>query len=111
MFQDAFNQLLNLQGRSVALVRLSGPGGVKLTVNIKVAPSNYSRILAGPGSSSIEGFEFLLSADALRNVQFPTPLKKTDKIIDADLGSLSIEEVIPLYDLGGGIIGYRVRTG
>ncbi len=37
-------------------------------------------------------------------------LKRGDKIETSDLGNMAIDEIIEMYDLGGAVLGYRVRT-
>ncbi len=44
-------------------------------------------------------------------VAFPEkPIKRGDKIIDTVFGSMAIDEVIEMVDIGGPIMGYRVRV-
>jgi hypothetical protein len=37
-------------------------------------------------------------------------IKRGDKIVDALLGTLTVDEIMEMYDLGGTILGYRVRA-
>lgn len=99
---DAFNILLGLHKRNVTLRRDDS------TLAVQVSPSNYARNLAGPSEMAIEGREFVISRTQLSGVF--VPLKRGDRIIDADLGTMSIDEIIEMYDFGGAIIGYRLRT-
>lgn len=43
-------------------------------------------------------------------VEFSPKIKRGDKIIDATYGHLAIDEIIEMIDIGGEIMGYRVRT-
>lgn len=76
---------------------------------IRAAPANYFRNLAAPEETAIEGKEFVLSKTNLDSVYFPAP-KRGDRLKDSELGTSTISEVRPMMGLGGGILGYRVRT-
>lgn len=76
---------------------------------IKFAPSNYFRSPAGPSSTVGEGMEFVVRADQVRSALGRNPVR-TDRIYDSELGILVITEARPMFDLGGALIGYRIRT-
>jgi hypothetical protein len=102
--KSAFNNLLNLQARTMTYE----PRDVSIpSFKIKVVPSNYFRNLAGPEEIVIEGQEFVISREFLGDYGAP---KRGDFLLDDELGSNTITEVRPMMDLGGGIIGYRVRS-
>lgn len=105
MLKMAFNYLLKVHSREVTLSR---PGGV--SVDIRVSPSNYFRNLAGVGEVVTEGKEYVLSKEALDDSGFTVPLKRGDRITDPETGLMTISEVREMYDFGGGIIGYRLRS-
>lgn len=105
--KGAFNLLLSLHGRTVELTRFDTP--TDLTVTVRIAPSNYSRNLEGPSESVIPGKEFVVSKEALDIVSFPAP-KRGDRIEDDDMGEMTITEVREMFDFGGALIGYRLRT-
>lgn len=106
--KDAFNSLLSVHARTVTLTRRVA-GGPNLTGQVKVTPANYYRKLAGPDEIIIEGREFVIAKDALTEIGF-TNLRRGDVLTDADMGNMVIDTVREMYDLGGGIIGYRVTT-
>lgn len=102
--KSAFNNLLSLQSRTMTYEprETTAP-----SFEVKVAPSNYFRNLAGPEEIVIEGQEFVIAREFLGSYGVP---KRGDTLIDDELGVNTITEVRPMMDLGGGIIGYRVRT-
>ena len=102
---NAFNQLLFIHSRKVTIKRRD-TGQSK---EIKVSPSNYYRNLNGPEEITMKGREFVISKVSLDSVSFPRP-KRGDVIEDPDLGRNTIVEVREMFDLGGRVIGYRVRT-
>lgn len=104
--EPAFNLMLSLQGRMMTITR---PGETPITGDVKMSPSNYSRNLEGPSETVIPGKEFVVSKSALDLIEFPRP-KRGDRILDADMGTLTISEVREMFDLGGKLMGYRLRT-
>ncbi len=76
--------------------------------SIYISPSNYFRHLAGPEEMTISGREFVISKKVLDSVYYPIP-KKGDRLKDSDLGTMTLSEVREMFDMGGKIIGYRVR--
>jgi hypothetical protein len=78
-------------------------------VPIKIAPSNYSRILASVEETTVAGKEFVISKKSLDVVYFPH-IRRGDRIKDLELGFSVVTEVREMFGLGGDILGYRVRT-
>jgi hypothetical protein len=105
--KSAFDLMLNLHSRSMTLTRYSTP--TDLTGIVTVAPSNYFRNLSGPDSMTMEGREFVISKSSLNAAGF-TNLKKGDRLTDTEIGVSVISEVREMFDFGGEIIGYRIRT-
>jgi hypothetical protein len=105
LLSAAFNMILSKHGRNVQIFR----GDEGAAVNIRVTPANYFRNLAGPEEIIVEGAEFILSKKVLDDVNFPKP-RRGDVIKDAELGYKTLSEVREMYDFGGSILGYRVRT-
>lgn len=103
---DALNLMLSIQSRTMTLTR---PGDEGLSVEVRVSPSNFSRNLEGPSDTTIPGKEFVVSKKVLDEAAFPKP-KRGDRLIDSDMGSMAISEIREMYDLGGAIIAYRLRT-
>jgi hypothetical protein len=99
----AFQTILSIQSRAITISR----PGTALTLAIKAAPSNYFRNLEGPSDMVVEGREFVVAKNQF-NSTYPAP-KRGDRLVDGDLGNMSITEVREMFDLGGGIIGYRMR--
>ena len=102
----AFNFMLTLTARTGTVTR---PGDTPVTIEIKYAASNYSRNLEGPANVVIPGKEFVISYDSFSGTSYPLPLKRGDRMVDPELGTMVISEVREMFDLGGGIMGYRVR--
>jgi len=106
MVREAFNTLTKIHSRSVTLKRLGSPD---LSTTCRITPSNYFRNLEGPSHTTIKGREFVISIDSIA-VPFTPVIKRGDKLIDTQLGSMAIDEIIEMYDFGGAIMGYRVRA-
>lgn len=102
--KTAFNTLLKLHSRDVTISR---PGTV-LTKDIIVSPSNFYRNMEGPADTSIKGREFVIGKDQFDGT-FTSP-KRGDKLQDSELGYMTLREVREMFDIGGAIIGYRIRT-
>lgn len=106
MLKDAFNAVCKMHSREVTLKRIGTPD---LTTSCRVTPSNYSRNLEGPSHTVIHGREFIIPIDSIQS-KFSPVIKRADRIIDAELGQLTIDEVQEMYDFGGSIMAYRVRV-
>jgi hypothetical protein len=102
MLNDAFNSLLSLHKRVMTLSREED------SIEIEATPSNYSRMTAGPSEMVFEGREFIISTAVLKE-PIPRP-KRGDRLTDPELGALSVTDAVEMYNLGGAIIAYRVRT-
>lgn len=101
----AFNLALKIGPRRN--VTLSRPGGY--SADVTVSPSNYSRKLEGPSDTVFKGREFILSKEEMLAKSVPT-LRRGDRMVDAEMGTMVIEEIIEMFDIGGDIMGYRLRT-
>jgi hypothetical protein len=109
MLANAFNFLLSLHSRTVTIERPGdGDDGIG-AVEIKLTPANYFRNLSAPEEVVVEGKEFILSKEVLASVGYPIP-KRGDILEDVDTGLSTISEVREIYDFGGTIMGYRLRT-
>lgn len=102
--KDAFDSLLGVHKRVVTISRSTGE-----SATITVTPSNFFRNLEGPSEVTISGREFVVSARVLAQASFPYP-KRGDRLEDPDLGTLVLSEVREMYDYGGSILGFRIRT-
>ena len=100
---DAFNALLTIQSQTMTLKRDT------LTATVKMAPSNFFRNLDGPANIVVDGREFVLSKKELDSTAFGM-IKRGDKIISAESGTSMIDTIREMYDIGGKVIGYRIRT-
>lgn len=105
MLKDAFNLILGLHNRQMNLVRIATPD---LVLPVRVSPSNYARAGAGPSDIVIEGYEFIIPKDEIK-APF-TFIKRGDRLEDTELGSMTIDTIEPMYDVGAVIIGFRLRT-
>jgi hypothetical protein len=109
MLANAFNFLINLHSRSVTIERPGDEETEIKAVSIRITPANYFRNLSAPEEIVVEGKEFLVSKEALNSVSFPMP-KRGDILDDSETGTSTISEVREVYDFGGTIMGYRLRT-
>jgi len=100
---------LALKKREVTYTRPLSPTSVVVT--IIVHPAVYTRSFEGPSEMSVDAREWVIQKSVLEEVSFPIPPKRGDRITDAELGTFAVDEVHPMYDLGGAVIGYRVRSG
>ena len=98
-----FRRMLSLKQRKVNIER-----GDDVLANVYVSPSDYQRNLEGPSATAFKGREFIISREQLASPI--TSLKRGDVIVDSELGAMPIEEIVEMYDLGGAIIGFRLRT-
>lgn len=105
MLANAFRSLLEIHSRPMTIERV----GEIAVAQIKATPSNYFRNLAAPEDMIIEGREFVISKAILDEVSYPAP-RRGDRLKDTEIGVNIISEVREMYDFGGKIIGYRVRT-
>lgn len=103
----ALDIMISMQGRQMSITR---DALTPITASIKAAPSNYFRNLQGDSEIVIEGREFVITRSSLESVSFPFPIVRGDVLEDPDLGVLTISESREMFDVGGKIIGYRVRT-
>jgi hypothetical protein len=77
---------------------------------IKCAPSNYFRNLDVEQNITSKGREYVVSKNDLNLIAgFGIP-KRGDTLVDAELGRMVLSEVREMYDLGGAILGFRLRT-
>lgn len=97
--------MVGLQGRMMTISR----PGTTYTATARFAPSNYSRNLEGPADTVIDGKEFVVTKDSLDLASYPL-IKRADRLYDTNLGTMTISEVREMYDIGGAIIGYRLRV-
>lgn len=81
-------------------------GGEELDFNYSTA--NYSRNLSSIEDMVVDGREFVFSKQEFDKLDLTYP-KRQDVIIDDDLGTLTISEVIEMMAMGK-LIGFRVRT-
>lgn len=103
----ALDAMLGFHKRTVSLERPD----TETAYTVTVSPSNYSRNLEGPEDTVMKGREFVISRTTLEAAEFPIPPKRGDRIVDSEIGDNAITEVREMYDIGGAIIAYRVRTG
>jgi hypothetical protein len=103
--RQALNLMISLQSRPMTLTR---PGDEDFTVDVRVAPSNFSRNTEGPSDTTIPGREFVVSKTALDESGFPIPARG-DFLTDPDLGTMTVSDIREMYDIGGAIIAYRLR--
>lgn len=101
--KSAFQFAYNLQAREMQLEKRDASS----IIDIKVCPSNYMRNFSLPEEVISEGREFIVSFELLGSFG---EVKRGDRLIDSELGTMPISWIKPMYDLGGQTIAYRVRT-
>ena len=106
MLKLAFNTLTRLHSRAATLKRLGSPD---TTTDCRITPSNYFRFVEGLSATVIHGREFLIASDSIAS-PFDPVIRRGDKIVDSVYGTMTIDEIIEVCDLGGAIMGYRVRA-
>lgn len=102
MLSSAFNFLVNFTGRDAILKRGT------TSYNIKVAYSNYSRNLETVSYTITKGREYVVSVANLNEASLDKIKIKDTLVVNDDI--LSIIEVNEMVDVGGVIMGYRIRT-
>lgn len=107
LLKFAFNGLLGMHYRSMTLKRLGSPG---FSITIKATPSNYFRNLETAGDVTAEGREFIISKTQIDGTAVDK-IKKGDRLVDVDMGEMTIIEAREMFDVGGEIIGFRCRIG
>lgn len=105
MLSDAFNSVLKLTQRDMQFQRDGSAA-----VNVKISPSNYSRNLQVSSDMVVLGREFIMSKTEFDKCGVDE-LRRGDRLIDSSLGDMAIVEILEMYDIGGVIVGYRLRTG
>ena len=110
MLRQVFNTLTRLHSR-VAVLKRFAPINTDpdLTTNIRITPSNYFRFLEGPSHTVVKGREFIIPKDSMETPLTPL-IKRGDKIVDTEYGSMAIDEIMEMVDLGGSVMGWRVRV-
>jgi hypothetical protein len=110
MLKQAFNAVTKIHSRKAVLTRfgVTDTDADQLT-ELRITPSNYFRNLEGPSATIIRGREFIIPVDSIVN-KFSPVLKRGDKIEDELVGSMALDEITEMHDLGGSILGYRVRV-
>ena len=104
MLGNAFNFLLSMASRPAQIKDIN----TNTVLDIMIADSNYFRKLEGFEEITIQGKEFVISANIL-NINNFTP-KRGHRLIYEDNGKQDvIGEVRPMRIMGV-IVGYRVRV-
>lgn len=102
---DAFKILLKTHSRKATLSR----GAVSIPVEI--SPTDYFSKLAIKSGIKLEGHEFIIPAYFLDNTGITGGVKRADRIVDPQLGTMTVVEVIVAWGTSATVLGYRVRTG
>ena len=106
MLSNAFNAILRIHRRSMTLKR-RGTDPLQ-SVTIYATPTNYFRSQAGPSQMEIEGRQFIISAKNFPT--YPGGIKRGDFLVDSVYGAMAINDIEEMLDLGGSVMGWRVRT-
>lgn len=105
ILSSAFNMACSIHSRAATLTRKGSPD---VSTAIKIVPSNYFRFQNGPSETVIHGREFVIPLASMATPLTPA-IKRGDKVIDDVYGHMAIDQIIEMPDLGGAIMGYRVR--
>jgi hypothetical protein len=89
------------------MVTLERPGG--LSVQVKMALSNYSRNLESVQRTVVVGREFVVSKASLDEVSFPK-IRRGDRIVSSSFGDNTVADIVEMVDMGSNVIGFRIRT-
>lgn len=103
MLSTAFNAILRIHSKAAQLKRLGSPD---ITSDCRISPSNYFRFLRGPETTTISAKEFIIPVASISGDV--TAVEKGDRIIEGT-NHYTIDEIIEMHDLGGTLMGYRVR--
>jgi hypothetical protein len=104
-FVGAFDYILSMQKRTVTYTVVD----TATNYTIEVSPANFSRNLNGPEEVTFPGREYVISKTNLVKAGYAGSPKKNHRIVDAEFGTRTIEEVKEMVLLGQ-LIGFRVRT-
>lgn len=107
MLSNAFKITTSLISRSVTVYR--GTSDIS-DATVKISPSNYFRGTQGPSETIMKGREFVMAKSEYDKVLLDGGIRRGDYIKDPKLGTMSIKEVRELFDLGGEVLGYRIRV-
>lgn len=111
MLDAAFNMVLKLHGRNVTLRRKATLGGGADSTSVaRATPSNYFRKVEGPSFTTIKGRELIIPKASIVTPFTAPVLKLGDRVEDAEWGNMAIIEIQEMCDLGGSVMGYRVRV-
>lgn len=105
MLSNAFKQILSI---AAFPCRYERPGESEC-FEINIALSNYSRNREAPEEIYMQGREFIISAEELKNTTF-YPVKRGDRIITEEYGENVIRDITELRGLKGELLGFRVRA-
>lgn len=106
--EDIFNYYLDKQSRSGKINRIGTPVFPAQEVNIKYSPTSYTRISEAPENMVVKGRQFIITKRNLTASGFVGNLKRGDRIVDTEFGSMTIREIEEMYDFGPArVIGYR----
>lgn len=111
MLRTAFNLLARLHSREATLKRYGATDVDNQESIIRILPSrdNYFHDLPGPSQTVIRVREMIIPVDSIQS-PFTPMIKRGDKIIDTVLGTLAINQVTEMVDVGGAIMGFRCRV-
>lgn len=105
--KGAFKKVISMQERPMKFYRTED---INTKYDIRAARSNYFRNPAAPEDLVFEGYEFIIDKDHITKIGLDPLIKRGDRIVDPEYGDMSIKEIRPETDLGGGILFYRVRV-
>lgn len=106
----AFNFLLTFKSRTITYKRPSSPTNV--SGSCKMALANFGRNFEQEQGTVVHGYEVVISKEELSKIPLLNPVfpKRGDRIIDAEFGNLTVDDVTPMTVEGGVLVGWRIRT-
>lgn len=104
--ESAFNYACSLKAIKCDFIR---PLATDVMIEVYVTPSNYGRKENSVEEAVTYGREYLIPYKFFAGTAISGP-RRGDIIQGTYLKSETIGEVIELYNLGGSLFGFRVRT-
>lgn len=105
--EGAFNLLCSMKKIAVTLTRPKTP--TDLVINVDITPSSYSRKVDAPENTVSYGREYLIPRKFFDGAAILFP-KRGDILTGTYLREETIAEVEELYNMGGTLFGFRVKT-
>lgn len=104
--RNAFNAILQKGPRRLVTLKDMDSGAT--VTNFQIVKSNFARQTQGPSETVIPGREWVVTKTDLEKENWT--LERGHRFIDPEMGTMTIIDIDEMCDLGGAIMGYRVKT-